>query len=56
VQLIAITYVGFVIAQMRVVFGTGAAARQLLQWPVFLTIAAVASLAVAQDRRGSARR
>src|SRR5262249_27682443 len=56
VQLIAVMYVGFVIAQVRAVFGTGAATRPLLQWPVFLTIAALASLAGAPYRRGSARR
>ena len=56
VQLVAVTYVGFVIAQVCVVFGTGAAARQLLHWPVFLTITALWSLAVADYRRGSDRR
>ena len=56
VQLIAVMYVGFVIEPVRAVFGTGAAARQLVHWPVFLTITALWSLAVADYRRGSDRR
>jgi hypothetical protein len=49
-------YVGFLIEPVRAVFGTGATGRPLLQWPMFLTIAALASLAVAPYRRGSTRR
>src|SRR5262249_35557986 len=56
VQLVSVMYVGFVIAQVRAVFGAGVAARPLFRWPVFLTIAALASLAGAPYRRGSARR
>jgi hypothetical protein len=47
-QLIAVTCVRFSIAQVSVVFGTGAAARELLQRAVFSTIAALESLPVAE--------